>query len=116
MKTTLPCIRPRQKSSSGTKKNATKRHRWKKGICIHCGIRKSESLVRACDCGCKRPIGTDTLTTTYGNLIFIFSHETLNLFEDVKIFPSKVIRPGNKCKKKSKKVSKKEKYALVISH
>lgn len=103
MKVTLPCIRQRKKPCSEYKKYAAKRHRWKNGICIYCGIHKTKSIVRACDCGCKRPIDTDTLTTNYGKLIFIFSHETLNLFEDAKVFKSKVVESGHKWKKKDKK-------------
>jgi hypothetical protein len=66
-------------------------------------MKKSESVVAVCDCGCKTPISPDTETTHYGKLIFIFGHETLNLFDEVRIVSSEILKPKNKNKKKGKK-------------
>ncbi len=83
MKATLPCNRPTQLSLFGSKKSNSVRHHWKKGICIHCGMQKSESVVTVCDCGCKTPICSDTITTHNGKLTYVFGHETLDLFEKI---------------------------------
>jgi hypothetical protein len=107
MKALLPCSRSHQLSFISSSQPGPKRHRWKNKICIHCGIKKSEAVVYVCDCGCGTAIFPDTLTTHYGKLNFIFSHETLNLFDELKIVSSEVLKTKIKNKKKSKEKNRK---------
>jgi hypothetical protein len=81
MKITRPCIRPLQLSILAPARETSGRHRWKKDICIHCGLNKANALVNACDCGCRTPVLKDTPTTEYGRRTFVFGHETLDIFE-----------------------------------
>jgi hypothetical protein len=117
MKALLPCSRSHQLSFFSSSQPGPKRHRWKNNICTHCGIKKSDAFVLVCDCGCKTPIYPDTLTTHYGKLNFVFSHETLNLFDELRIVSSEMLKIKSTSKKKSKKKIKKknkQKKMLVL--
>gem|GEM_PF-3895188 len=83
MQITLPCKRPFQLSLFNKEKSVAFRHRWEGKICRHCGMTKSEVVVKACDCGCKTPIWPETETTIYKDQVFVFGHETGDLFQNV---------------------------------
>lgn len=80
-------------------------------------MHKNRSIVNVCDCGCRTPINSDTVTTSYGKLTFIFGHETLSLFGDSRVVKSrkkvcarKPIKAAirKKTKKKGRKSQKKK--------
>jgi hypothetical protein len=82
MKITRPCIRPEQLSFLTSSQHHSKRHRWIRDVCIYCALAKHNSLVNACDCGCRTPVLKETPTTQYGNRTFVFGHETIDMFEE----------------------------------
>ena len=70
-----PC-RPKKKSPT-----PCARHRWVKGRCSRCGIRRRAARVQVCDCGCGTVITDETQVTRYRSDTYVFGHETLDLFE-----------------------------------
>jgi hypothetical protein len=82
---TRPCIRPDQRSLPAHARIPSKRHRWKRGVCTRCGLKKEKARVDACACGCRTPIYKDTTITQLGRHRFVFGHETLDLFDDAPV-------------------------------